>query len=185
MDVDQAKEAILRGRKEPFFTPSGREGPLLYRPLMGPNLLAAFELAERAHDTRVVAVGVNTRLFAEMRKFTRMTLDIETHAAMLKAGLQAHLWGAMVLSFKQADLGDDEIVLVDEDGRATRFEVAEGYPHEIKIEVCVRVDAGEPVKQTVVVPFAEIEHLDELLERRFPDVVARAVEQGVGSPRRG
>lgn len=185
MVIEQAKQAILRGRKEPFATANGREGPVLFRPLMEPCLLEAFELAERRRDTRVIAVGVNTRLFVEMRKFTRMVLDIETHATLLRAGLQATLWGAMVLSFASAELGDDEIVLVDEDGRTTRLEVAEGYPHEVKIEVCVRVDAGEPVRQTIVVPFAEVEHLDELLKTRFPDAVAQAVASGVRRPRKG
>lgn len=179
MEIERAKQAILRGRGEPFVVVEGKEGPILYRPLMGPCLLDAFQVAERCHDTRVVAVGVNTRLFMEMRKFGRDILDIESHAVMLRAGLQAHLWGAMVLSFAPAELGDDEVVLVDEDGRTTRLEVAEGYPHEVRIEVRVRVDAGEPVQETVVVPFAEVEHLDELLKTRFPDVVAQALTRGV------
>ena len=179
MEIEHAKQAILRGRKEPFVTVGGKEGPTLYRPLMGPCLADAFGVVEKRRDTRVVAVGVNTQLFIEMRKFTRMTLDIETNATLLRAGMQATLWGAMVLSFAPSELGNDEIVLVDEDGGATRLEVAEGYPHEVKIEVRVMVDAGEPVQQTVVVPFAEVEHLDELLKNRFPNVVAQALEKGI------
>lgn len=182
MEIEQAKRAILRGREAPFTAVDGKEAPVLYRPLMGPCLADAFGAVEKLRETRIVAVGVNTRLFVEMRKFTRMILDIETHATLLRAGLQATLWGAMVFSFAPSDLGDDEVILVEEDGRTTRFQVAEGYPHEVKIEVRVRVDAGEPVQETVVVPFSEVEHLDDLLKTRFPDVVAQALERGVRRP---
>ena len=182
MDLESAKTAILRGHDQPFTTVTGKEGPILYRPLMGPCLMDAYEVVERRHDKRIVAVGVNTRIFAEMRKFSVAILDIECEATLLRAGLQATLWGSMVLSFLPADLGDDELVLVDEQGRTTRFQIAEGYPHEVKIVVRVQVDAGEPVQQTVVVPFAEVEHLDKLLKTRFPGVVAEALAEGVRRP---
>ena len=144
----------------------------------------AYEVVERLHDTRIVAAGVNTRIFAEMRKFSVAILDIESEATLLRAGLMATLWGSKVLSFSPTELGDDELILINEEGRATRFEIAEGYPHEVKIEVRVWVDAGEPVQRTVVVPFSEVEHLDNLLKTRFPGVVADALAEGV-RPRSG
>lgn len=179
MEIERAKQAVLGGRKEPFTTATDKEGPILYRPLMAPCLVDAFAEVERINDTRIVAVGVSTRIFTEMRKFDLNILDIESEATLLRAGLVATLWGSMVLSFSPAELGDDELVFIDEEGRVTRFEIAEGYPREVKIEVRVQVDSGEVVQRTVVVPFAEVEHLDKLLEARFPGVVAQALMEGV------
>ena len=179
MEIAVAKEAILNGRTESFTTVGEKDGPSLYRPLMAPCLMSAFGEVEKTQDTRIVAVGVNTRLFAEMRKFNRNHMDIQVEATLLRAGLMATLWGSMVLSFSPEDLGDDELILVGENGKVTRFEVAEGYPHEVKIEVRVTVDAGKSAERTVVVPFAEVEHLGLLIDNRFAGVIAAALEDGV------
>jgi hypothetical protein len=176
--IEALRQTILRGRQQPFVTVKGREGPILYRPLTAPCLADAFtEVEER--QLRVEAVGVSSQIFAEMRKFGLGILDIESHAQLLKAGLQANLWGARLLTFHPKDLGDDELILVDGSGGTTRFQIAEGYPHEVKIEVRVFVDGAEPAIQTDVVPFAEVEHLDKLLQHRFPTLVGKAIEEGI------
>lgn len=65
-------------------------------PLNGAVLADAWSLIER-HDLRVARVYMNARDYADIRKFGRDILDIESQAVLLKTGLQATLWGAQVI----------------------------------------------------------------------------------------
>lgn len=65
-------------------------------PLNGAVLADAWALIER-HDLRVARVYMNARDYADVRKFGRDILDIESQAVLLKTGLQATLWGAQVI----------------------------------------------------------------------------------------
>jgi hypothetical protein len=68
------------------------------------NLADAFFLIER-HDLRVARVFMNARDYADIRKFDRDILDIESQAALLKTGLQATLWGAQLITSRMVDPG--------------------------------------------------------------------------------
>lgn len=65
-------------------------------PISGAVLSDAFGLIER-HDLRVARVYMNARDYADLRKFGRDILDIETQATLLKTGLMATLWGAQII----------------------------------------------------------------------------------------
>lgn len=65
-------------------------------PVSGAVLADAFALIER-HDLRVARVFMNARDYADLRKFGRDILDIESQAALLKTGLMGTLWGAQVI----------------------------------------------------------------------------------------
>ena len=73
-------------------------------PLNGPVLADAFALIER-HDLRVARVYMNARDYADIRKFGRDILDIESQATLLKTGLQATLWGAQVITSRLVPAG--------------------------------------------------------------------------------
>jgi hypothetical protein len=61
------------------------------------NALAdAFASIERS-DIRVATVFLNAKDYADLRKWDRDTLDIETQAVLLKTGLMATLWGAKLI----------------------------------------------------------------------------------------
>jgi HK97 family phage major capsid protein len=61
------------------------------------NALAdAFANIERS-DIRVATVFLNAKDYADLRKWDRDTLDIETQAVLLKTGLMATLWGAKLI----------------------------------------------------------------------------------------
>jgi len=61
------------------------------------NALAdAFAAIERS-DVRVSTVFLNAKDYADLRKWDRDTLDIETQAVLLKTGLMATLWGAKLV----------------------------------------------------------------------------------------
>jgi hypothetical protein len=66
-------------------------------PISGAVLADGFSLIE-AHDLRVARVFMNSRDYADIRKFGRDILDIESQAALLKTGLQATLWGASIIT---------------------------------------------------------------------------------------
>lgn len=66
-------------------------------PLNGSVLADAFALIER-QDLRVARVFMNAVDYADIRKFGRDILDIESQAVLLKTGLQATLWGAQVIT---------------------------------------------------------------------------------------
>lgn len=73
-------------------------------PLNGAVLADAFALIER-HDLRVARVFMNARDYADIRKFGRDILDIESQAALLKTGLQATLWGAQLITSRLVPVG--------------------------------------------------------------------------------
>ena len=73
-------------------------------PLNGAVLADAYALIER-HDLRVARVYVNAREYADVRKFGRDILDIESQATLLKTGLQATLWGAQVITSRLVPAG--------------------------------------------------------------------------------
>lgn len=56
----------------------------------------AFAAIER-HDLRVSRIYMNARDYADVRKFGREILDIESQATLLKTGLMGTLWGAQLI----------------------------------------------------------------------------------------
>lgn len=133
--------------------------PVLCRPLTSPCLADVFAWVERTG--KVAEIRMNSRLFLEMRRFYYPIYDHDPQANPLGYGFQGVLWGALL--FTLAELKDDEIVLVDGEGKTTRFEVLEKYPYEIKVGFWVQVD-GNRVRRSISVPFAKTEHLDVLLK---------------------
>lgn len=73
-------------------------------PLSGAVLADAFSLIER-HDLRVARVYMNARDYADLRKFGRDILDIETQATLLKTGLMATMWGAQIVTSRLVPVG--------------------------------------------------------------------------------
>jgi len=73
-------------------------------PISGAVLADAFSLIER-HDLRVARVYMNARDYADLRKFGRDILDIESQAALLKTGLMATLWGATLITSRLVPVG--------------------------------------------------------------------------------
>ena len=73
-------------------------------PISGAVLADAFALIER-HDLRVARVYMNARDYADIRKFGRDILDIESQATLLKTGLQATIWGAQVITSRIVPAG--------------------------------------------------------------------------------
>jgi hypothetical protein len=65
-------------------------------PLTPPNLIDAFARIE-THDLRVARVFMNALDFADVRKWGRDVLDIESQATLLKTGLMATVWGAQII----------------------------------------------------------------------------------------
>ncbi len=73
-------------------------------PISGAVLADAFSLVER-HDLRVARVYMNARDFADIRKFGRDILDIETQASLLKTGLMGVLYGAQIVVSRLVPVG--------------------------------------------------------------------------------
>jgi len=73
-------------------------------PISGDVLADAFSLIER-HDLRVARVFMNARDYADLRKFGRDILDIETQRDLLKTGLMATLWGAQIIVSRLVPVG--------------------------------------------------------------------------------
>ena len=73
-------------------------------PVTGAVLADAFSLIER-HDLRVARVFMNARDYADLRKFGRDILDIESQAALLKTGLMGTLWGAQIIVSRLVPVG--------------------------------------------------------------------------------
>jgi hypothetical protein len=72
---------------------------------ISPAVLAdAFAEVER-HDLRVARVYMNATDYADIRKFGRDILDIESQAVLLKTGLQAVLWGAQIITSRLVPVG--------------------------------------------------------------------------------
>jgi hypothetical protein len=73
-------------------------------PISGDVLADAFALIER-HDLRVARVFMNARDYADLRKFGRDILDIETQRDLLKTGLMATLWGSQIIVSRLVPVG--------------------------------------------------------------------------------
>lgn len=72
---------------------------------ISPAVLAdAFAEVER-HDLRVARIYMNAVDYADIRKFGRDILDIESQAVLLKTGLQAVLWGAQIITSRLVPSG--------------------------------------------------------------------------------
>jgi hypothetical protein len=72
---------------------------------ISPSVLAdAFAEVER-HDLRVARIYMNAVDYADIRKFGRDILDIESQATLLKTGLQATLWGAQIITSRLVPAG--------------------------------------------------------------------------------
>jgi HK97 family phage major capsid protein len=73
-------------------------------PISGAVLADAFAEIER-HDLRVARVFMNARDYADLRKFGRDILDIESQRDLLKTGLMATLWGAQIITSRLVPVG--------------------------------------------------------------------------------
>ena len=73
-------------------------------PISGDVLADAYSLIER-HDLRVARVFMNARDYADLRKFGRDILDIETQRDLLKTGLMGTLWGAQIIVSRLVPVG--------------------------------------------------------------------------------
>lgn len=72
---------------------------------ISPSVLAdAFAEVER-HGLRVARIYMNAVDYADIRKFGRDVLDIESQATLLKTGLQATLWGAQIITSRLVPAG--------------------------------------------------------------------------------
>ncbi len=72
---------------------------------ISPSVLAdAFAEVER-HDLRVARIYMNATDYADIRKFGRDILDIESQANLLRTGLQATLWGAQIITSRLVPVG--------------------------------------------------------------------------------
>jgi len=89
-----------------FDSIAGGENPDIpvVAPISGAVLADAFSLIER-HDLRVARVFMNARDYADLRKFGRDILDIETQRELLKTGLMGTLWGAQVIVSRLVPVG--------------------------------------------------------------------------------
>jgi len=73
-------------------------------PISGGVLADAYANIER-HDLRVARVFMNAKDYADLRKFGRDILDIETQRDLLKTGLMATLWGAQIIVSRLVPVG--------------------------------------------------------------------------------
>ena len=73
-------------------------------PISGAVLADAFSLIER-HDLRVARVFMNARDYADIRKFGRDILDIESQATLLKTGLMGTIYGAQIITSRLVPVG--------------------------------------------------------------------------------
>jgi len=89
-----------------FDSIAGGENPDIpvVAPLNGSVLADAFAQVER-HDLRVARVFMNARDYADLRKFGRDILDIETQRDLLKTGLMGTLWGAQIITSRLVPVG--------------------------------------------------------------------------------
>lgn len=81
-----------------FDSVSGQVNPdvQVVAPISSAALADAFSEIEQ-HDLRVARIYMNAKDYADIRKFGREILDIESQATLLKTGLQATLWGAQII----------------------------------------------------------------------------------------
>lgn len=103
---DERVFSIMDALAENGFDSIGAVNPDLpvIAPLNGAVLADAFSYVER-HDLRVARVYMNSRDYADIRKFGRDILDTDSQAALLKTGLQANLWGAQIVTSRLVPVG--------------------------------------------------------------------------------
>jgi len=89
-----------------FDTLPGQTNPdiAVVAPISPAVLADAFAEVER-HDLRVARIYMNAVDYADIRKFGRDILDIESQATLLKTGLQATLWGAQIITSRLVPAG--------------------------------------------------------------------------------
>jgi hypothetical protein len=89
-----------------FDTLPGQTNPdvAVVAPISPAVLADAFAEIER-HDLRVARIYMNAVDYADIRKFGRDILDIESQAHLLKTGLQAVLWGAQIITSRLVPVG--------------------------------------------------------------------------------
>ena len=89
-----------------FDTLPGQTNPdvAVLAPISPAVLADAFAEIER-HDLRVARIYMNAIDYADIRKFGRDILDIESQAHLLKTGLQAVLWGAQIITSRLVPVG--------------------------------------------------------------------------------
>lgn len=73
-------------------------------PITGAVIADAFSLIER-HDLQVARVYMNARDYADLRKFGRDILDVESQQALLKTGLVAMMYGAQIVTSRLVPAG--------------------------------------------------------------------------------
>ena len=73
-------------------------------PLIPANLIDAYARIE-THDLRVARVFMNALDFADLRKWGRDVLDLESQATLLRSGMLATLWGAQVIVSRKVARG--------------------------------------------------------------------------------
>jgi len=72
---------------------------------ISPSVLADVFAEVERHDLRVARIYMNATDYADIRKFGRDILDIESQATLLKTGLQATLWGAQIITSRLVPAG--------------------------------------------------------------------------------
>jgi len=73
-------------------------------PLTPADLIDAFASVER-HDLPVARVFMNALDYADVRKWGRDVLDIESQQSLLKTGLMATCWGAQIITSRRVPAG--------------------------------------------------------------------------------
>lgn len=73
-------------------------------PISGAVLADAYAAIEK-HDLRVARVFMNAQDYADIRKFGRDILDIESQAVLLKTGIQSTIWGAQYITSRLVPRG--------------------------------------------------------------------------------
>jgi len=73
-------------------------------PIKPSDFIDAFARIE-THDLRVARIFMNALDYADVRKWGRDVLDIESQAALLKTGLMATVWGAQIIVTRKVDPG--------------------------------------------------------------------------------
>jgi len=73
-------------------------------PLVPANIIDAFARIE-THDLRVARIFMNAMDFADLRKWGRDVLDMESQATILKSGMLATLYGAQIIVSRKVARG--------------------------------------------------------------------------------
>ena len=97
------------------------------------------------HDERVVLVLCSAKAYAEVRKWDRDTIDIETKATYLRSGIMAYVWGAMIILDRKAP--DNVFIMADENGKyAVETEVCLERPSVLEVLFKMQKLISEAIK---------------------------------------